>query len=242
MALFGTLLAGIAFLVAFWLQAPLAGAAGASCTRKFALYVGSPVPGLSLKGILRPLSSLRRRAYLRVRPQGTPGRDEPGVSGLRPALPARSGYFLGAMYVSYGLGVQPSCRSPFSRSRPRLAPGACPRHRSPRHCSASRCFCASRASSGCTLISSRPDLRCARPARRAVRSVACLACVAFACGGGSPESRAQQIKESVSSYLQEAYGPDGDLDFAYSLLASKTRDLLAPGLQGDRAGGAPGER
>jgi hypothetical protein len=48
---------------------------------------------------------------------------------------------------------------------------------------------------------------------------------ALACSSGSAgdSTQAQRVREAVSSFLQEAYGPGGDLDFAYSLLAEATR-------------------
>ena len=54
-------------------------------------------------------------------------------------------------------------------------------------------------------------------------------CAAAACNSGSQRdaAEAQRIKEAMSSYLQEAFGPEGDIDFAYSLLASKTRDTCS---------------
>jgi len=53
--------------------------------------------------------------------------------------------------------------------------------------------------------------------------VAC--CLAVSCNAGEPADsvEAQRIREAVSSFLQEAYAPGGDIDFAYSLLASETR-------------------
>jgi hypothetical protein len=41
------------------------------------------------------------------------------------------------------------------------------------------------------------------------------------------EAAAQRIKEAVSSFLQEAYGPNGSVEFAYSLLAAETRRTCA---------------
>lgn len=63
----------------------------------------------------------------------------------------------------------------------------------------------------------------ARPALTArLLGAAALAVILAACGStnGGEEPR---IEEAVSSFLQEAYGPNGDIDFAYSLLASETR-------------------
>jgi hypothetical protein len=55
--------------------------------------------------------------------------------------------------------------------------------------------------------------------------VAGLVALAAACGSGAAGGTAEEgrIKETVSSFLQEAYGAGGDVDFAYSLLAAETR-------------------
>ena len=55
------------------------------------------------------------------------------------------------------------------------------------------------------------------------------ACCAFSgCGGDSSDSaEARRVEEAVSSFLQEAYGPGGDIDFAYSLLAAQTRQTCS---------------
>ena len=55
--------------------------------------------------------------------------------------------------------------------------------------------------------------------------VAGLVVLAAACGSGATGDGAEEglIKEAVSSFLQEAYSPGGDIDFAYSLLAAETR-------------------
>ena len=61
---------------------------------------------------------------------------------------------------------------------------------------------------------------------RLVTTFACCAVLlAAACASGdSPEdAEAERVKEAVSSFLQEAYGPGGNVDFAYSLLAAETR-------------------
>ena len=70
------------------------------------------------------------------------------------------------------------------------------------------------------------------PPRRHASHLGCVlvACwLAASCGsGGSADSaETQRVREAVSSFLQEAYGPGGDLDFAYSLLASETRRACA---------------
>ena len=60
-----------------------------------------------------------------------------------------------------------------------------------------------------------------------------ICCVTFvfaaSCGSGGSAgaAEAQRVREAVSSFLQEAYGPGGDLDFAYSLLATETRKTCA---------------
>jgi hypothetical protein len=52
---------------------------------------------------------------------------------------------------------------------------------------------------------------------------AVICCLAVCCGSEEKAGiEAQRIREVISSFLQEAYGPSGDLDFAYSLLASET--------------------
>lgn len=49
----------------------------------------------------------------------------------------------------------------------------------------------------------------------------------FAACGSSDGGEEQRIKEAVSSFLQEAYAPSGDIDFAYSLLAGETRQTCS---------------
>ena len=58
----------------------------------------------------------------------------------------------------------------------------------------------------------------------ALLGLACVLAIGCGAGGSRDSAEAQRVKEAVSSYLQEAYGPGGDLDFAYSLLASRTRE------------------
>lgn len=60
-----------------------------------------------------------------------------------------------------------------------------------------------------------------------VLTVAVLLTAGCASSGANDSAEAQRIKEAVSSFLQEAYGPQGDIDFAYSLLASETRATCA---------------
>ncbi len=57
-------------------------------------------------------------------------------------------------------------------------------------------------------------------------AVACWSIAACA-SGKAPGSEAQRIEEAVSSFLQEAYGPGGNIDFAYSLLAAATRETCS---------------
>ena len=72
---------------------------------------------------------------------------------------------------------------------------------------------------------------------RSPTRLACVLATAFlialpgstgcASGGSRDSGEAQRIRESVSSFLQEAYGPGGDIDFAYSLLAAETRQTCS---------------
>jgi hypothetical protein len=57
--------------------------------------------------------------------------------------------------------------------------------------------------------------------------VACCLAVSCGAGGTADSAEAQSVREAVSSFPQEAYGPDGDLDFAYSSLSDKTRRTCA---------------
>jgi len=49
----------------------------------------------------------------------------------------------------------------------------------------------------------------------------------FAACASSDSGEEERIKEAVSSFLQEAYAPAGDIDFAYSLLAAETRQTCS---------------
>jgi hypothetical protein len=57
----------------------------------------------------------------------------------------------------------------------------------------------------------------------ALLSMALVLGVGCGSNGSAGDAEAQRIEEAVSSFLQEAYSPDGDIDFAYSRLATETR-------------------
>jgi hypothetical protein len=61
---------------------------------------------------------------------------------------------------------------------------------------------------------------------RRVLTLAATAVVFTACASSDTDEE-QRIKEAVSSFLQEAYAPAGDIDFAYSLLAEETRQTCS---------------
>jgi hypothetical protein len=56
---------------------------------------------------------------------------------------------------------------------------------------------------------------------------AVLLIVACSCTSRSNDPESQRIEEAVSSFLQEAYSPDGDIDFAYSRLADETQQTCS---------------
>jgi hypothetical protein len=74
----------------------------------------------------------------------------------------------------------------------------------------------------------RPRYLASHPARLLL--ICCVTLVfAVSCSseGSAGAAEAQRVREAVSSFLQEAYRPGGDLDFAYSLLATETRKTCA---------------